>query len=603
MGINKRGVFFSSDAILAMSIIFLVLLIALPSIILVLHQPPQTEVHRDILGAFSSLKVGYVNDTYTKELIASNIITNPNNTILEQIGEFYVTNYSLAQEFANQMLVDVNTNQNIGIWYENRLIASINKTPIESAENVETARQIISGIKEGSSVTGFSARAFLLSASKNDFIFYGGYVGDGAITSRVEYQGTLKKVEMELAINDDFDVYVNGINVGSFQKSPSVYTPIDYDIPIGNFSSGVNTLQLKNKNGNLLGISGGFIKLSYNTENVTNSGQRYYFPGVDGLINIYDGFYIPQNLSSVNIFLHINSGNVAFLNIGNTTVFRNSTQGEQTFSISNSQLSSQLNYQSLVGKTVPLRLGLENVSYFANYSLYTDVFSVTDLSSSMNSNIPSLGVKMISLARNANSKFVEIMLTSPFNRVGLVGYNTEVTPDNYHALSNDSNSLNNSINAWTTKAGNCVCCGVINATQSFASQSSSNKFKFMVVMTDGSMQGTCYSGSNSATADAIRASCEAYDNYNITSYTVGFGDGADSTTLQAMAQCGRGNYYHSSVDEIVNIYSKIANDIINASYAEQTLKFTGNFTTKLFSDSILNLITLNQENLMEVTLV
>src|SRR3989344_2653988 len=42
------------------------------------------------------------------------------------------------------------------------------------------SRQIISGFPEnGTSFRGYSSRAFLSSSSKVDYIYFGGYVGDG----------------------------------------------------------------------------------------------------------------------------------------------------------------------------------------------------------------------------------------------------------------------------------------------------------------------------------------------------------------------------------------------------------------------------------------
>ena len=62
---------------------------------------------------------------------------------------------------------DLDTKENIGIWFGSELLASKNSSSYENAENVEVERQSVSGIKEGESVSGFSARAFLTNGMMN----------------------------------------------------------------------------------------------------------------------------------------------------------------------------------------------------------------------------------------------------------------------------------------------------------------------------------------------------------------------------------------------------------------------------------------------------
>ena len=240
MGLKKRGIFFSTDAIIAVSIIFLVLLIAIP---ISKYPRPSTEIHRDTITSLSSQKIGDINNIYVQGLIADGIINKTNNTILEQIGEFYVTNRTKAKELANSILLNLNLsqNQNIGIWYDGILVASLNKTPMENSSNVETARQLLSGIGcesmgDCNSSTGFSARAFLTNSLKTKYIYFGGYVGDGNITIEVNYSGAINSAEMEIVINNDFELFINSISSGTFSKSTDEYTPKIYSIPINRFN-------------------------------------------------------------------------------------------------------------------------------------------------------------------------------------------------------------------------------------------------------------------------------------------------------------------------------------------------------------------------------
>ncbi len=445
---EKRGVFFSIDALIAIGILFIIILIAYP---IVKISQQETEIHYDVIKAFSSIKVGDTNNSYLKNLIASGVINDTNKSLLEQIGEFYVTDINKAKMLASELLKDLNTTtRNIGIWYGSTLIASINSTSYEDAKNVETARVIISGIKEGENVTGFSARAFLANSQQTRYTYFGGYVGDGNITERIEYQGNISSATMELTINKDFTLYVNNVSAGNYSKSDDDFTPKTYAIPTANFTSGVNLIDIKGDN---LHIAGGFIKITFE-DGAYTSPTKYYFPGINGLINIYDGFYIPNTLNSLEVYLHLNSNYSTFLTIGNITVFKNSTQGEKTITIINSTLAGLLNYNNLIKKTVPVRLGLENASYITTGGVIsTDVVSVEDVSGSM------AGTK-ITNAKLANNALIDGLLNKTGNRVALVAYNATAEENVANNLSNNSVSLKNKVNSWAAGGSTCICCGI-----------------------------------------------------------------------------------------------------------------------------------------------
>ncbi len=768
---RSKAVFFSIDALIAIAILLSVILIVYPTI---KSSKQETLIHHDLLKTLSVLKTSEIDNSYVKSLILQGFINDTNKSLLEQIGEFYVTNPVLASAMADSILSNIETNKNIGIWYGNKLISSINATPIETAENIETARQLITGIKEGESVSGFSARAFLTSSSRTQYFYFGGYVGDGNISARIDYTGNITSAKMELTINNNFDLYVNNIFSGNYAKSDSEFIPKTYNLPLDNFHSGANTLEIK---GNNLHIAGGFIKITYDNSVQYEEPTLYFFPGVNGLINIYDGFYIPGNLSTLDISLHFNSQFEAFLIIGNTTVFQNVSQGEQTIAITNNQLSSLLKYNDISKKTIPIRLGLENVSYLISGNrTNAEVISVTDLSGSM------LGDK-IANAKLANKALIDAILNISGNRVGLAGYDTLAKKSDYHQLSNNTASLKNVIdNVWDADGYTCICCGILKAISCydknifqdnfnnqavgtnpigwtlsesggfiditgaslegnrgviisrtgssnpdmihqfapqendlsieflvnhttgsgrikldiedreglgsfrdyivikmydgqirnndaaitpynlnttykikvqvvpgsssynlyvndaivgsnlpvfatrtnigrirFTTQSgtityiiddvkvylnedlctntgSQNKTRTTIVMSDGQANAGCGLDpvidhdndadiSDDAEDHAIEAACRAYTNYNITTHAIGFGSGADEIALQKIAQCGNGSYYFGNVNEIVNIYQQIAQNILEATFKEQTIESIENVNTLLYPDS------------------
>ena len=621
----KRGIFFSIDALIALAIILGIVLLAIP---ITQNLRTAQNLHYDTLETLSSLQIGEIDNSYVQTLIQNGEIKNLNQSILEQIGEFYVTNITLARELAESVLPQINPRANIGIWYGNTLVVSRNNTPYEDATNIETARQIISGISAGENITGFSSRAQLTNNQLRKYFNFGGYIGDGNISAEINYEGNITSAELELAIDKNFSVYVNSQSVGNYEGSNSDTIPINHEIPITYFQEGENLIELKGDN---LRIAGGFLKIEYENATIYEQPNRYRFPGIEGLINLYDSFYIPGNLSSLSISLHMNSSVTnTILTIGNTTIYNGTTLDEETITFSNSELSSLLNYDSLSEETIPLRLGLENVSFIQNITYIADTFSVTDISGSMTScgeyaqplvcsytclfggqkscqvSDPSectgnvcggscfipFGHSLecektaLDLAKEANNVFIDAVLNSTGNRVGLVGYATSAPETEAHNLSTSTSSLKDKVDNWIASGETCICCGINKAIQKLDESSTPGRSRSMVVMSDGIANRQCAEqGTGSATQDAIQAACDAYEDYNITVYSIGFGEGADESTLQQIASCGNGAYYFGNADEISQIYEDIAETIIETSFSEQTIETEGNLYTRLYPDS------------------
>ena len=345
-------------------------------------------------------------------------------------------------------------------------------------------------------------------------------------------------------------------------------------------------------------------------------------------------------MAGTHIFLHYKSNYTVFLNIGNATVYNGSTnEGEDiNVTINSSEVESRLSdaglsYSILGKKTVPLRFGMQNVSYLVVGQKEADVFSVTDISGSMNDcDVPSNSSNYdcssgycsggscsngpwwccwlnccnwdsdycndcsgtwttdyyrtkINVAKESNHEFIDIVLNTSDNRVGLVAYESDVDPNDCHDLSIDNVSLKSKVDSWVADGGTCICCGVNEAVDRLAAQSSDEKFKSMVVMSDGkanvecARQGTTPDLNNNGNADdagddAVQAACDAWNDHGIKVYTIGFGDptDVDEKTLQNMADCGHGEYYYSNVSELTDVYKMIANQILNASYVAQRVE-------------------------------
>lgn len=581
MGIKKtlknKGIFFSIDALIATMIILIVILIAIPNI---KQNKIESKIDEDILISLSSITAEQFDNLYVQSLIASGVITEPNRSLLEQIGNFYVTNRTIATRIADEFLSDIESKDNVGIWLENNLVSSKNTTSIENARQIEASRQIISGVMLGQNITGYSSRAFISSNVKTIYSYLGGYVGDGNITVIMEYNGTINSSSIELAINNPFSIYVNGNLAGNFAQSSSVTTPVSYDIPITNFHSGQNTIEIK---GQTLYIAGGFIKLKYNSETQYQQPVRYYFPGIEGLVNIYDGFYVPNNLTSMNMNIHINSTNDFFISIGNISVYNGSTTGEQTITLDNSYLSSKLNYNDLNQKTVPLRLGLNNVTFEINTSL--DIITVNDITSSMSAYAQQLMDANLFVLNSTVGTFQNII------RLGIVTYRAASTSVIFHGLSNDYNSLYNQIINFLSisysSQERSLCNGIQRAVQEFSQNSSQEKIKIAILMGAGALSGQQCSASGSDVYEQTKnAACDAHNQSGIIFYTVGFGTNNDTlSTLQQIAGCSNGGFSIGSLSNLTEAYQQILNEIVT-NYQLQTVHTSGSSAyTKLYSDS------------------
>jgi len=494
MGLNKKAVFFSIDALIALTIIIGVILLAYPYFQDSKHP---TELHQDTLETLSSIKIGDVNTTLTRALINQSLIIDLNKSLLEQIGEFYATNTTLAKQLASDVLSSLNTSENIGIWYGNTLILSKNKTSFEQAKNVETARQIISGVREGGSVTGYSARAFLSSSLQSKYIYLGGYAGDGNITLRLDYNGNITAAQIEFTSNNNITIRINNNLIGTYLQSPSEEIPVNYSLPIDNFVSGTNLIQLSANN---LHLAGGFIKITYQSSGQYDQPTRYYFPGIVGAINLYTGVYAPSQINDMKISLHFNSTYNTFLTIGNSTVFNNRSNGEEVRNITNSELTNILSYNQLSNITIPIRLGLENIS-LSNSTGNADVVLITDVSGSMewrldqdsvngvtrnNCSDPQINdpsTKRISLARCLDKSFAGTILAGSSNRIALVSFSSSA--DTYLSLTNNALSINNTVDTYSGSGGTCISCAINRAYWILQTQSNSSRQKFIIVMTDG----------------------------------------------------------------------------------------------------------------------
>jgi len=168
-------------------------------------------------------------------------------------------------------------------------------------------------------------------------------------------------------------------------------------------------------------------------------------------------------------------------------------------------------------------------------------------------------------AQNANKDMITTLLGFGSTRIGLIAYKNIVFSAGSIGLTNNVDVLNTTINSWQSADTTCICCGINNASWNFARQSSGEKLKSLIVMSDGEANINCSGGGNSGgsgKSDSIKAACAANSTLNnLVIYSIGV-EGADEATLTAIATCGGGKYFPvANASELISTYQAIAEQI------------------------------------------
>lgn len=422
---------------------------------------------------------------------------------LEAIGTLWLNgNRTKAREVAASML-DKFDRRCLELSFEGEVIYNVTDCE-EEDRSVAVANRVASGYTQGKKPDGFTSRVILNRERRviSDYVYFGGYEGDGNLTKKMHlrFLDQVLSAQMELDAGSEFILYVNGAESGEYIPSESNMSGDTFHICnesspayCGNFQEN-NTLDFF-FTGNGSYIGGGYLKVLYNTTELEEDilEDRYEFPGIKGVINLYSSFYIPGTLQEMNAFLHYTSNYTIFMNLGNGTVYTGSSPEDVDINvtINNSEMTSTLasggmSYADLSNKTIPLRLGMQNVSYVTIGYEAADVFSVTDLSGSMRCAeqgyqsgcgycyqtqwrcecCGGTWLEPIDNAKNANHDLIDIILNYTTNRVGLAGYETQARDSDFHPLSNDSSSLGDMMdNVWDADGGTCTCCGINKAVE------------------------------------------------------------------------------------------------------------------------------------------
>lgn len=664
---EMKGFVFTADIVVSIAIIAVIL----PALFLVSISDHSHTVYQriniysdDVSYAISHVKIiQFKNETGINELFQQGMLksSDENLTISEAMVKLWasgnVTQQQAAAGIYDTLFGDfIPENADFGLMINNETFYSSTNSSLVASS---VSRIYVTGYRELEPKAGYSAKAGILNIdekSYSSYIFFGGFVGQGKVTSLIKDippDSILTKIYIEMNTPSNFDFYLNNIFCGYYEGSPDNFSVVSYYITgscLQSFNAYADnniTIDFLSNRSDTKYLGGGYAKLDYITSQLVSENmtyEKYYFPGIDGIINIYSSFYVPGKLVNLTAFLHYRSNYTIFLKIGNVSVYEGNFSSETNLMIPINQ--SLINYSSFDNKNIPVRVGLKNVSYITiGGEGVGDVVLSTDVSGSMdycgnNSYSPLYctyyclftGYKTcvvgsvancrsnvcggfcilpsshyvtcppqsrMYFAKIADKDFVNIVLNTTGNRIGLNSYSDNII--NSENLTNNATYLNSKIDLYSPENMTCICCGIENG-MALLNKSGSDRRKSIVIMTDGEANVRCNSatsdingdGKIDAKDDVIQSACNAYNHSNITVYTVGFSyseSDIDNKTLRLAANCTKGQYYFANSTGLATTFREIAREVVRGSYNAQMISFEGNLSSNntLYPDSYIGI--------------
>ena len=304
----------------------------------------------------------------------------------------------------------------------------------------------------------------------------------------------------------------------------------------------------------------------------------------------------------MQLLLNATTNYPLFVNFGNITVYDMNDTGTLDITVNNSEILGKFNgsYAALSGKTVPLRMGHYSTEKLGDYARRTDAFIATDVSTSMDTQDveDAPGESRLDVAKTVEKNFVDFVLNKSLeNRLGLVSYHSSVEPGQSQDLTSDNVTLKDKIDGYSTKSGNtCFSCAIKFAKDRLVAQGNTSRKWAIILMSDGTAdkcdaipQAKCTQ--EAAINESIQYACDAYSNWNISTYAIGFGAGADNVTLKNISEdCSDGQYFYSkNKSALQNAFDDIAEDILSLSFSYQKTVAEG-VSSILYDSSFIELV-------------
>ena len=147
----KKGIYFTIDSIIAGGIILIVIILASSFYLSERPSIHLSYLSQDLIKILTTITVEEIDNEYINSLISSGEITNLDNTVLEQIGEFWAENTEDGRIMANRSFSNVTTpwisnTTGFGLWIDNE---TIYKRDMPVKKSLVSIKKIISGITKG----------------------------------------------------------------------------------------------------------------------------------------------------------------------------------------------------------------------------------------------------------------------------------------------------------------------------------------------------------------------------------------------------------------------------------------------------------------------
>ena len=515
---GKKGIYFSFEAILAVTLLFAVIILLTKTYTYSSPRTNEDKITKDIINILSDTKIKDINNQFIIEKIKSGEIKDVDATILEEIGkEWILGNHNLSQEIAKNITEDI-LPKNVG--FSISIKSNDSFIPIVSSENgtenednysnstflrVISNKRIISGIEMEKPIEGITSKSILRSIenkTSSGFIYFGGFIGQGNVTGVMELHDfkSIKKLIFEGDINTDFRIRINNISCNTTAVPSGIFLPSSENMTITSYDlTDCKNSLIKNSRNNFTFIfrqndinssfiGGGYIRADYVEDQMyeqdAGNETTEYIPGIEGVINIFSGIYIPKDTYGIEIYLDLKNTQKIFFNFGNKTIYEknasdsNVSQTEKIF-LNDTYLESKIGFplSAFYDKTVPIRFGTKNFTNKGKTKLVGngDAVLITDLSGSMawrfdSQNLgitrtcsdPNLGLpstSRISVAKCINEDFVASMLNgTDGNKIGLSAYSTDIKSS--RNLTDNMTVLDLDIGSYSATGSTCIACGI-----------------------------------------------------------------------------------------------------------------------------------------------
>lgn len=484
---SRRGFIYTADALLA-AFVLIAGVALLASIVLRSADTGQIEdVSQDTMASLASVGMREFNDPWVIGQIA-NGTADADVTALEQIGYYWATGRTTeAQRLAELLVANVSPEYGVRLTMDGVIVYDRAGTR-GTGDDIAVSSRMITGIAQGKAITGSSASAhlkYLRNKRNSAFVMLGGFVGEGNITvttDEIPVSANVTDVLLEVDASQPFRFVINGADCDRLTPNavpliPTAWNRTNCTSLVAAGSENTFSFLFDTINGS--SISGGVLEIKYLTDQIaedeSDDAAVYRFPRIDGLINLYDGFFVPGDLSGLNITLHFFSNYTSYLTIGNASWTFAGSNATQNITLNDTVVGTALtaaglDYANLSRQTIPLRFGIGNVQIAGNPA---DVVVVTDTSGSMgwcitNDNdppCPSGDTTKIIAAKNVTASFVNSLLnvTVTGTRVGLAEFASSMK--SWHNLTTNATPLLAQINGYTPTTFTCICCGINNATR------------------------------------------------------------------------------------------------------------------------------------------